>query len=184
MQDFMLDLETLGSRPGCVILSIGIRAFDPKKGLIGRGLYLIVSHADCLQSGLFEEKQTLNWWERQSEEARKVLIEAGRPTALPLSEALENVNLFIKQHCDPRYAKIWGNGSDFDNAIIAHCYHVLDKQPIWSFWNNRCYRTLKSIFSKVPMERTGTFHNALDDATTQAVHANAIFKFISEGHNG
>lgn len=44
----------------------------------------------------------------------------------------------------------------------------------WPHWNDRCYRTLKAMRPDVKMERTGTHHNAVDDATSQARHALAL----------
>ncbi len=68
---------------------------------------------------------------------------------------------------------MWGNGADFDNAILAHCYSRLGRPAPWKFWNSRCYRTLKS-FSPVRGKRIGVHHHALDDAKTQAADAMAI----------
>jgi len=50
----------------------------------------------------------------------------------------------------------------------------------WYFWNDRCYRTMKSLYPQIPMERDGVHHNALDDAISQARHLMAILKCMSE----
>jgi inhibitor of KinA sporulation pathway (predicted exonuclease) len=43
-------------------------------------------------------------------------------------------------------------------------------KPYYKFWNERCYRTVKNQYPDVKLTRTGTYHNALDDARTQAEH--------------
>lgn len=48
------------------------------------------------------------------------------------------------------------------------------EQP-WAFWNDRCYRTLKAR-SELKIARTGTHHNALDDAKSQALHLITIWR--------
>jgi exodeoxyribonuclease VIII len=40
----------------------------------------------------------------------------------------------------------------------------------WQFWNSRCYRTVKSLYPDNKLKRSGTYHNAVDDAESQARH--------------
>jgi hypothetical protein len=67
--------------------------------------------------------------------------------------------------------RVWGNGADFDNPILAVAYRrtIFSGQP-WKPYNGRCYRTVKNQFQDVKLVRTGTHHNALDDARSQATH--------------
>lgn len=169
MEHVMIDLETLGRRAGCSILSIGAVAFDPVKGL-GEELYIVVNRDSCKTAGLHEDPDTLAWWEGQSEQAKKVLIDASAKKAMSLEAALDELTDYLKQF-GARKVKIWGNGSDFDNAILTACYASIGRNIPWEFWNNRCYRTLKSLKPSVKMQRQGTYHNALDDAKSQATHA-------------
>src|SRR5688572_29962905 len=74
--DVMLDLETLGTRPGCAILSIGAVAFDRHTGALGPEFYMVVNRKSCEAKGLTQDQSTLDWWSRQSAEAKKVLAEA------------------------------------------------------------------------------------------------------------
>lgn len=165
-RDVMIDLETLGNRPGCSILSIGAVAFD-ENGL-GPEFYCVVSRESCRKFGLHEDPETLQWWENKPEAARKVITEAKRGNALPA--ALVMLGNFIGQF-DADEVRIWGNGSDFDNAILACAYAATGFRLPWQFWNNRCYRTLKNLHPGITMKRQGTHHNALDDAKSQALHA-------------
>lgn len=168
MQNVMNDLETLGRRAGCAILSIGAVAFDQATGL-GAEFYVVVNRESCVLAGLHEDPETVAWWEKQSPEAKTVLRQA-EEGGLMLADALDKFTEFLSSY-DLKQVKIWGNGSDFDNAILTACYAAVGKDLPWEFWNNRCYRTLKSLRPQVKMTRQGTYHNALDDAKSQALHA-------------
>jgi hypothetical protein len=173
--DVMVDLETLGDGPGCVILSIGAVAFDPLSGVIGGGFYSVVDTASCVVAGLRYDQGTLDWWAKQSAEARAVIADAASGSAPPLAHALDNFSFYLTRFGGVAKARVWGNGADFDNAILAYAAKAVQRPKVWEHWNSRCYRTLKNLNRDVPMpERVGVFHNALDDAKTQAMHAVAI----------
>ena len=177
MVNVMVDLETLGQRAGCQVLSIGAVAVDPVTGELGEEYYRVVKLGDD-NFGLHIDADTLSWWEKQHPKARKVLTQAkavrGNRT---LDKALVEFNKYLAQF-GPKVVKIWGNGSDFDNAILIACYKATGVQNGWDFWNNRCFRTLKNLAPSIKQERIGTYHNALDDAKTQALHAIKIFKHL------
>jgi hypothetical protein len=180
MRDVMVDLETLGTVPGFAILSIGAVAFD-EDGLYGddngEGFYAVVHRPTCVEAFLTVCPETLKWWEKKSEDARQVLTQSLDPHgSLPLAEALERFNVFLSKFGGRQMARVWGNGSDFDNAGLACAYDAAKVRPGWSFWNNRCYRTFKNLARDVEMEREGTYHNAFDDARSQALHLVKILK--------
>jgi hypothetical protein len=176
--DVMIDLETLGRRPGCAILSIGAVEFS-SAGL-GRELYVVVSRKDqaLFDLTLHEDPDTLKWWASQTEAARQVLTDAEKDTAVSLSKALLQLNTFLSPIGYKR-VKVWGNGADFDNAILSCLYGAVGAIPPWDFWNNRCYRTLKNLVPGPKLRREGTYHNALDDAKSQALHAIELMRQLS-----
>lgn len=169
----MVDLETLGRHPGCVILAIGAVEFDEITGDIGKRFYTHISRASCTAAGLFEDAETLAWWADQSDEAKAVLHAASKPTAPELAAALNHFAAFLKDDDE-----VWGNGSEFDNAFLASAFRAAGMPTPWDFWNNRCYRTLKNLRPDIPLERVGTYHNALDDAQSQAVHAIKLLRAL------
>lgn len=160
----MLDIETLGNKPGSVIVAIGAAKFS--RGNITSSFYERVDPASCVAAGLQMDIATIMWWLRQADEARLEITKPGK--ALP--EVLESFASWIG--CDD--ALVWGNGAAFDNVLLAVAYDRVGIDCPWKFWNNRCYRTLKGLHPEVPMERAGTHHNALDDAESQARHLMAI----------
>lgn len=185
MKDIMLDLETLGTRPGCAVMSIGAVAFDPYFAFerddqlsdgLGESTYIVLDRMSCAEVGLFEESQTVTWWTLQSAEARTVFNQSSEH-GFWIHDALWQFTQFLKTF-DLREVRIWGNGSDFDNTILTACYEAINEFAPWKFWNNRCYRTLKSIKPRVELHRTGIHHHALDDAKFQAMHAIKLMNAI------
>jgi hypothetical protein len=179
--DVMVDLETLGTGPGCAILSIGAVAFDMDAGRIGATFHVLVKPEACRALGLREDRDTVEWWARQSEDARFIFDEAAR-TGVDVGAALDMFAAFLRSHGGRPRVRVWGNGADFDNAILAHLYRLTGRELPWAFWNSRCFRTLKSVHVGVANEpdRAGVHHNALDDARHQAAWACAIGEGLRE----
>lgn len=170
--DVMVDLETLGRRAGCVVLSLGAVAFD-KDGLKSE-FEMVFNKTNSQLLGLHVDSETEAWWLRQSEAARAVLRQADSATAShPVAHVLTSFNIWLSQWGKSKVF-MWGNGSDFDNTILTEVYRVAGIETGWGTYNNRCHRTLKNLAKHVVQERKGVHHNALDDAKTQAEHAIAI----------
>jgi hypothetical protein len=155
MSDIMVDLETLDTKPTAIILSIGACLVNWEEGIASDPFYRVISVDSCKRVGLTESASTVEWWEKQSAEARKVFTDP----SISLEEALVDFGKYTRLFGGN--TKIWGNGSDFDNVILV--------DAPWKFYNNRCFRTLKGSFRKHISEprREGTYHNALDDAIHQ-----------------
>lgn len=177
MNHVMLDLETLGTVPGSVILSVGATAFDPHTGELGSKYYSVINSASCMAQKLVAEESTLKWWEEQSWEAQSVLRE--QESAPDVTAVLDGFAEYLKTVGDPSTIRVWGNGSDFDNAMMACAFRAIERPLPWQFFNNRCYRTLKSLATNCRIERgNGTRHNALDDACAQARHLAKVAESI------
>lgn len=177
----MVDLETLGTRPGCKIVSIGAVVFSP----LGLGEEFYSEIKINGQGSLVADPETLAWWEKQDPELQKLLW--GRQREKPsLRIALLNFNEWLKSvspldEKGHRQVCLWGNGADFDNPILLFAFHeVTSCKPAWEFWNNRCYRTLKSLVPTMKLVREGTHHNALDDAKSQAFHAIKLLEVLTK----
>lgn len=173
MDDVMVDLETLGTQAGCVVLSIGAVRFSAEG--LGEEFYTVVSRQDSEACGLNTDPGTLKWWKDQSEAARTVLYKASSDDAPTLKEALQAFSRYVGTG-----ARIWGNGAGFDNPILAALYKTTKTRMPYKFWDERCYRTLKAMYPEVGEGvRGGVYHNALDDARHQAQHAVRCLKLHS-----
>ena len=166
----MLDLETLGQRAGCAVLSIGAVLFTPRR--VTKEFYAVVTLRSARRAGLVVDPATERWWSEQSAQARTVLTMAkDRKLSVPLRGALQAFAAWL-----PPNAKVWGNGADFDQPILSAAYDACGLPVPWKFYHSRCYRTVKNLAPTVALKRVGTYHNALDDAKSQAVHLQRVLR--------
>jgi hypothetical protein len=166
-EQVMVDLETLDITPTAVICSIGAVRFGIKDGeYIGLGAYYQAIMLED-QTDRTTNKDTLMWWAKQSDEARKCLYEKD----IDLETGLRGFMAFAGD------CPVWGNGSDFDNAILANACKKFGIK--WDYKRNRDYRTLKSLCPTVVLKREGTYHNAYDDALSQTKHLVAILNALN-----
>lgn len=184
MNNLMVDIETLGTDHTAPILSIGAVFFDPKAGEVGPTFYKII---DLISSseGATIDADTVKWWMRQSDEARGIFNHAD---AMTLHAALACLSDFIQENSDPKFVKVWGNGSNFDNTIIRVNFERLNIPTPWRFYNDRDVRTIvemtksiKGIDPRKEFKLAGTVHNALDDAMHQVNYVNHAYRLLS-GH--
>ena len=161
--DVMLDLETMGKGPNAAIVAIGAVEMDFETGKLGREFYRVVDLRTSVLDGGVMDADTVMWWLDQSESARAALKQGEE-----LWKVLHHFAIWLEER--PRSVKVWGNGAEFDNVILSQAYKHVEKETPWKYYNNRCYRTVKNLFPKIELERTGTHHNALDDAKSQADH--------------
>jgi len=169
MNDVMVDLETLGNGSNSVIISIGAVRFN-KAGLSDE-FYMSVAAQSCVDIGLTMDASTVLWWMGQSDKARQNVL-AGTND---ITTVLKEFGLWIGSD-----AKVWGNGATFDNVILVNAYRLAKIPRPWKYTNDRCYRTLKSLYPQIKRDENKDLvaHDALDDAKGQALHAVKIFNHI------
>ena len=169
----MLDLETMGKRAGCAIVSIGAVEFDINTGKTGRTFYRVINLQSCLNVGLFIDASTLYWWLQQSDAARQAICKP----ADSIQTVLEELSSFLVCLGD---FQIWGNGARFDIAILEAAYFAIGKGETlpWKFRNERDVRTLVSFdpetIKNLPF--TGIMHNPIDDCIYQINYCSKIWK--------
>jgi len=164
----MIDLETMGNRPDAPIVAIGAVKFDAER--IRDEFYVNVDLKSAVEEGGAKiDADTVMWWMKQDDAARGALEKEAKSVVV----ALYAFRDWLKPH-EP--VGVWGNGATFDNVILSETYRRLKLNPPWPFWADRCYRTVKNLYPDVPLVRSGTHHNAVDDARTQAEHLIAISK--------
>lgn len=171
MPKVMIDLETLGTDPGSVIISIGAVCFCPETDTVKDEFYQTIDVVDSVSNGLTMDASTVMWWMDQSDAARSAL-----KGGAPLDIALRMFSMWISKYGPD--VEVWGNGSDFDNVLLAEAFAIAGIEQPWKYYRNRCFRTLKSCAPDMEMVRIGEHHNALDDARSQAHHANQIFRHM------
>jgi hypothetical protein len=172
MKNIMLDLETMGTSNDAAIIAIGACAFDQNDG-IGERYYCKISLDSSVKSGGVMDADTVMWWLSQSDAAREEL----QRNRINHADALYGFAHWVYDHFDPQTVNVWGNGASFDNVILRSAYRRAALAPPWNHYRDRCYRTIKSQWPNIKINRRdGTHHNALDDAISQSWHMIAIKK--------
>lgn len=170
--DVMVDLETLSTQHNAGILSIGATTFNHEG--MKRTFYEKVAVGCLERDGFHVSRSTLDWWNKQDPDTRAEAF-SGKKELIDVLVELGGYLLALETPIN-----LWGNGSDFDNVILTNAYDRFGISLPWSYKNNRCYRTLKSLYPQIlppAMIRGGMKHNALDDAKYQAAHAEGIFVY-------
>lgn len=157
----MLDLETLGTVPGCAILSIGAAPFEAEPSINTYPyFYETIDLASCFDAGLVIDPRTIAWWMQQAEDVRGEAF-SGKKT---LVDTLLAFNDFYNSCGRPL---IWGHGAGFDLPILEAAYRAAN--CYWN-WGYRAGRDTRTIFDIAGIEATKPVgaHNALTDAIAQA----------------
>ena len=174
----MIDLETMGTNTNAPIVVIGAVFFDPQTGEIGPVFYIVISLTDAMNTGAVPDGGTIEWWLKQSSEARAAIL----TDQVKLKDALSQFRKFINEYSDEKFVQVWGNGATFDNAILRTSYERLDIPCPWRYHNDRDVRTIVELGKTIDFDaRTvipfeGVRHNALDDARHQAKYVTATIQ--------
>jgi DNA polymerase III epsilon subunit-like protein len=169
MTDVMIDIETLGTTPGCSILSIAAVPFNTPAPL--EYFYQKVDSKTCVEMGLHIDSSTVDWWSKQPADAYAEAFSGTTHITIALSE----LNAYLMTIGEVR---VWGNGASFDVPILEAAMSKCGLKPKWKYFNSLCYRTLKNLYPAIPAEKNRMKHSALEDAKTQAEHASRIMQFI------
>lgn len=167
--NIMLDLETLGTSPGCAILSIGAVKFSSDEVL--ESFYTAIDLSSCMEHGLSVNPETLKWWMSQPAEAKKAVFSSD---TMRITEVLERFTKFCGVN-----PVLWGNGATFDNVILKAAYQAVGAPYPVKYTNDRCYRTMLATFPGYPKMLPEVDHHALYDADAQAQTLISLVKSYS-----
>ncbi len=173
MRNIMIDTETFGTKPGCVILSIGAVEFD-QEGLHGT-FHAHIDVDSSTAAGLTMDARTVMWWLDQEKAAQNAMLSAETVSLIDALDALEDT-------FDWDNKLVWANGASFDFPIIEAACHAVGRRTPWMYYNQMCYRTLKNVIGRDTFDQIkvdiGIAHDALDDASAQALTAIAIMQHL------
>ena len=180
----MIDLETLGLHPGCVVLSIGAIRFDrtgdipeivtvdEQPGIPG-SFYEVIDTDDCLSHGLVVDPKIRKWWDGQDQQARDAVFAV--PGA-PLKQVAEG---FAEWFTNPGET-VWGNGASFDQPIWDAACRAVGLEPPWHFRKIRDCRTLFDLAypGSRPPAAGDSYppHHALFDCYRQVCKVQSCFR--------
>lgn len=168
--DIMLDIETLGTRPECVILTLGAVKFNPFDIDVepGPGLYMRIDVDEQLALGREVQEDTLQWWMNQAEDVREEAL--GESDRVSLDTMYKDLNRFLVGA-----KNIWCQGPAFDMVILENIYRQCGWPTPWQFWQIRDSRTLFGVHGDPRVKGKVGLHNALEDCVSQAKGVQQVF---------
>lgn len=160
----MIDIETLGTAVDSVILSIGAVEFNTK-GKMVKEFEVKIDIQDNLDVGRVINGDTVLWWMKQSDDARKELWTGERERLVDALSMLTGAFQWEKK-------AVWANGVTFDIGILEHAFRGFGAKAPWAYWEVSDYRTIKNLVPreiyKEAKENPVVAHSALADARAQA----------------
>lgn len=196
--DIMLDLETLGTKPGCAVLAIGAKVFDPygddskaAPSPPNASFYRNIDLFSSLMLGLTVDPATLDWWRTKDAAAQGALF-AGK--VLP-KEAIRQFNEWIVLNGkvyspQEKSLAVWAKSPGFDCHVIEHVADVVGITMEWHDDNRkqgfRYFRDVRTAIkmsgideSSITAKETGrTQHFALDDCDVQILQVQAAYRML------
>lgn len=165
-----LDIETLGTRPGAVILSVALVRFSDEASV-----QVNLNQQDQIDLGMSMDPTTVRWWAEQSREA----LDAATVNPLPLAIALPYIADWIRwAGPDPL---IWCHGATFDAPLLDDLYRRAGIPTPWPYWAVRDTRTLYDLAGiNVKDYAVPPPHIALNGAIGQTRAANAALAIIRD----
>lgn len=159
----MIDLETLGVEPDCVIMTLGAIKFDPFTDAEPHsGLYLRCDVDEQTAMGRTIDDNTLAWWAKQDDAIKEEAF--GDHDRVSMDELTRSINKFCVG-----LDVLWCQGPLFDYAILQNLYKQVGKPCPWNYWQIRDSRTLFAMMPSDPRKAIQeSLHNALADCYYQA----------------
>lgn len=169
----MCDLESLGTKSGCVILSVALVPFHTKVHI--EPLYVKIDVDSSLAAGLTYDEDTIKWWGTLP----AGVFEESTNGTTSVHDAFNMIHAYVKGL--PGNPLIHGTGSDFDNVILQDTFEHLGIECPWDHRQNACFRTLRRLFkNKVNYVKPAMSHSALEDAKAQAIQADRILTLFED----
>ncbi len=181
MNNFMIDIETLGNGPTSVIISIGAVAFDPDSDAIGENFHQLINIDSCIRAGLTIDGSTIQWWMTQPDAARELFNELDEH-GLSIHSALGLLRSWMLNISKAPF--FWCNHPSFDAAILDNAYRRCDTKAPWQYYNVKDYSMArgsipKEMFDKIRV-KPEVAHDALHDAIAQAKTLQNIYAYGRE----
>ena len=170
----MIDIETLGTEPGCIVWEIGAMEFDLRTRATGRTFWETINVDDAKARGLVEELATRLWWDQRG----------GIQQAPPLCSTVEALDLLTHWIESVKPENIWAWGSHFDIPLIEAAYRTAKKSRAYP-WKYHQVSDARTVWKLAFGDRRHgpRTHGALADVSAQIGDLCAAWERISTGEN-
>ena len=173
-----LDIETLSTRGDAVVLSLGICIFELNRmqsfdEIVDKGTEMFFDPEEQISRGRHVSNDTMEWWGKQGEDARRVL---DSPKELQINPRqffsafdvfcqTKDINMAYLQN----QARWFARGPTFDMSILESLFGSYNVSTPWKFWLVRDIRThleALGLDTSIQLRRPKNMvhHNALHDA--------------------
>lgn len=175
----ILDLETMGTGADAAVVAIGAVALDATYNLCGY-FHAPLNLDDVLKYGCTVTAGTIQWWMGQTTAAQEALdLEEG----MLLANALDYFTNWITRYGSGRkITTLWGNGPEFDNALLANLYVKAGKKIPWDHWVSQSIRTLRQLDYdmswQIPRPEPIIPHIAVFDAWAEAQYLQTFYSWM------
>ena len=167
MYEIMLDLETLGTDPNSVIVTVGAIKFIRNKNIqefksVDK-FYRRIDVKSCEQLGMTKDPATMRWWKKQPQQVQHEAF--NHPDRYKLKDVLQEFSYWIGSA-----DKVWANSPSFDCIILTQAYKKCGMRVPWEYWNTRDVRTILDIGGvnlRTDIPQSGDEHNAVWDCYRQ-----------------
>jgi hypothetical protein len=166
----MLDIETMGTRPDTVILTLAATKFDPYTiSNTTACLYIKPNVDEQLERGRSHSEDTLEWWSKQDPIVREEAF--SEDMRVDVNFMLGEINRFMVG-----VDEIWCQGPVFDIGILENIYRQYQRPAPWQFYQIRDSRTLFAVHGDPRDKNKSGLHNALEDCISQVAAVQSIYQ--------
>lgn len=164
MSDVSIDIESLGTEPGAVILSIGAVVVDIAAGTVSNAFSRNITIMSSLMAGLTTDPETIKWWSDPARATARGYL-SGDQVSLPF--ALTALSVWLEKN---GMTHIWAKPPKFDIGLLEAAYRACGLPIPWTHRQPLCVRTAIrwSGLDEKSIAFAGVEHVATDDAIHQA----------------
>ena len=174
-----LDIETLGTKVTSQVLSIGVVVGDLSTGEVLDRIQINLSVAE--QSNRTVDAATVHFWHEVRFANQKVWYLNTKNSITDLVSGLNQLDDFMLKWSG---SSVWGNGPEFDQAIVKHLYEQYGKTIPWEFRDNQSVRTMVLLGRLIGIDpkydtalsRNLLKHVAVDDAELEFIYCSIIYR--------
>lgn len=167
----MIDIETLGTKPDCVVLTLGAVKFSPYNMIEpGPGLYMRLDVDEQTARGRSVDEGTIAWWGKQKPDVREEALGEG-PDRVKMETMIADLNRFLVG-----VKNIWAQGPLLDIVVLENIYRQCERPVPWWYYKVRDSRTVFAMHGDPRVRGKEGLHNALEDCVSQAVAVQTVYK--------
>ena len=176
MRAVMVDIETLGITPDCIILTVGGVKFNPNDEIEPRDRKLWrLDIEEQRNKGRTEDQTAIDFWNKQEPHVREEAF--SDKDRISVDSFLNDFNTWIDGA-----TQVWAQGVTFDIVILKDLYDQCGVKPNWSDFRVMDSRTLFKLLKEDPRKQMEfDAHDAAEDSYYQAIGVQRAYKELGIG---